>query len=697
MKKILSISLFLLCASTMLFAQSEAVIGSATSQVEDTLAFGRVVSVSKMPEPTKGFTNSSFTVFPYSSSNVYSLRGLSVVEFVNNINKGHLSPARNDIALIYGKKNPKVAIYSATKLRTFKKRVKAEGLVPVCIAYSPDSKTLTVASTDKSLYVFETQKYTLLRKVQIDCVPSKIIVSPNNFFVVAIDGHSAKVINFETGALRKNIDCGSDVTDIAFTLDGYYLGVLSKTKLSTFNGKTLEAMKEYTNVGNAIALAMNEDNKHAAIITDEEHVTVVNILQPEDHDFFDVVSKGMTSVAMVETYAGRTCVINDSHLGITFRDLGILAPNYGQLVSEELSARLALWEKRMPGESLEEYNSRVNDESRNQIRNSLRDEIVGKMASGLFDANDLSLSYDSKTQLISIGFKTMPAIALGMLAEEAHSLMKPGNISLSNPIYGINENDMIEMIYADIKNMETGKLYVYDKRAGKMNYINDNDVVDLEIVKKSSMETIKLEEIKKTVVETAQQQNLISEHTNIQVNTTPVNDIDADGNKIVNYNVSFTYEVDSMYSFKEDFPSGRYKTEMSNAAMSTLKIIKQAFETDFAEYIKAGKKVKIKITGTTDSAPVIRTIRYAGEYGDEVSHPVYQGKELQTVEVSKKTGINSNEQLALLRALGVQNYIDKNISLPDMNKEYIYNMIIAKEKGSQFRRINVVFTFIDAF
>lgn len=688
MKKIFSIGLCLLCTSIMSFAQNET----------EASTFGQVVSISQMPEQTTGFTNSSFTVFPYSTSRVYSLRGLSIVQGqVMNIRKCDLSPARNDMALLYGKKNLKVVIYSATDVNRWKKNIKAEGLVPVCLAYSPDSKTLAIASTDNYLYVFETQKYTLVRKVQINCVPSKIIVSPNNFFVVAIDGQDAKVINFETGTLRKNIKCGAEVTDIAFSLDGNLLGVLSKTKLSTFNGKTLEAMKEYTNVGNAIALAMHEDNKHAAIVTDEEHVAIVNVLNTDDHEFFNVVDGGMTRASVSEMYTGKTCIINDSRAGIMFSDLGVLEPNYGQLVSEELSARLALWEKRMPGESLEEYNSRVNDESRNQMRNSLRDEIVGKMASGLFDANDISLSYDPETQLMSIGFKKMPAIALGMLESEARSLMKPGNISLTNPVYGISDDDKIEMVYADIKNMETGKLYVYDKRAGKMNYINADDVVDLEIVKKSNMEAIKLEEIKNTVIETAKQQNLISEHTNIQVNTTPVNDIDADGNKIVNYNVSFTYEVDSMYSFKEDFPSGRYKTEMSNAAMSTLKIIKQAFETDFAEYIKAGKKVKINITGTTDSSPVNKTIRYAGEYGDDLSYPVYQGKELQTVEVSKKSGINSNEQLALLRALGVQNYIDNNISLPDMNKEYIYNMVIAKEKGSQFRRINVVFSFIDAF
>ncbi|MDO4801444.1 MAG: WD40 repeat domain-containing protein, partial [Prevotellaceae bacterium] len=419
MKKIFSIGLCLLCTSIVSFAQSEA----------GTTTFGRVVAKSQMPEQTTGFTNSSFMVFPYSPSKVYSLKGLSIVsEDITNIRKCYLSPARNDIAIIYGNKKQKVVIYSATKINIWKKNIKAEGLEPVCLAYSPDSKTLSVASTDNFLYVFETQKYTLVRKVQIDCIPSKIIVSPNNFFVVAIDGQNAKVINFETGALRKNINCSADVTDIAFSLDGNMLGVLSKTKLSTFNGKTLEAMKEYTHVGNAIALAMHDDNKHAAIVTDEEHVTIVNVLNTDDHEFFNVADGGVTTISCPTIYTGETCIINDSRAGIMFSDLGVLEPNYGQLVSEELSARLSLWEKRMPGESLEEYNSRVNDESRNQMRNTLRDEIIGKMASGLFDANDISLSYDPKTQLISIGFKKMPTITLGMLENEARSLMKPGNI-----------------------------------------------------------------------------------------------------------------------------------------------------------------------------------------------------------------------------------------------------------------------------
>ena len=66
--------------------------------------------------------------------------------------------------------------------------------------------------------------------------------------------------------------------------------------------------------------------------------------------------------------------------------------------------------------------------------------------------------------------------------------------------------------------------------------------------------------------------------------------MDANGNKILNYKVGYQYEViNKEFSAKEDFPSGGYDIERSNAAMSLMKIIKNAFEGDFSKYLSEGK------------------------------------------------------------------------------------------------------------
>ena len=129
-----------------------------------------------------------------------------------------------------------------------------------------------------------------------------------------------------------------------------------------------------------------------------------------------------------------------------------------------------------------------------------------------------------------------------------------------------------------------------------------------------------------------------------------------------------------------------------------LTIIKTAFDTEFAQYVKAGKKLKVKIRGTADATPINGTIAYDGKFGDYQMEPVYKNEELTNLTLTKATGITNNDQLAFARALGVRNHISNNIeALSQMDTEYDYYIEVANESGSQYRRISVEFVFVDAF
>ena len=68
------------------------------------------------------------------------------------------------------------------------------------------------------------------------------------------------------------------------------------------------------------------------------------------------------------------------------------------------------------------------------------------------------------------------------------------------------------------------------------------------------------------------------------------------------------------------------------------------------------------------------------------------------ITLNKKEGIGTNEQLAFARAIGVQHYIEKELSsFEKMNRDYEYHIEVSKEEGSKYRRISVHCTFIDAF
>jgi hypothetical protein len=68
------------------------------------------------------------------------------------------------------------------------------------------------------------------------------------------------------------------------------------------------------------------------------------------------------------------------------------------------------------------------------------------------------------------------------------------------------------------------------------------------------------------------------------------------------------------------------------------------------------------------------------------------------LSLTREEGIATNEQLAFARALGVKNWIEKEVTaINKMKRDYEYQIEVSSEKGSKYRRISVEYTFVDAF
>ena len=81
-----------------------------------------------------------------------------------------------------------------------------------------------------------------------------------------------------------------------------------------------------------------------------------------------------------------------------------------------------------------------------------------------------------------------------------------------------------------------------------------------------------------------------------------------------------------------------------------------------------------------------------------VDEPYYKDGNLDNITVTKESGITQNEQLALLRAAGVMDYVKNNITtLKNTNNEFEYHVEVAKERGGEYRKINIEFVIVDAF
>ena len=572
---------------------------------------------------------------------------------------------------------------------------------PIIAEYLPDGRSIAVA-TDMSLGLYDLKKLTNYATFpELPFHPEIMLSSPNGYYLAVAGGEEVVIYNIEERSVRKVLNVGEKITDIAFSPDTSDLAVLtSDGVLSLYNTRTFEFRKSVDDLGEGIACYYNFDGKYIAVATSPTNIAVINLLRDTEREYYPVEIGGVNDVLFIPNSSKETLLAYPATKKLEFILMPNLKPYYNKLIAEEIDIRMAEWEKMMPGETIDEYRQRVTAESRARQRHLFESEISTNFAGDLLSGATMSLgSYDRANGVLAIDFDTMPTIFLPISENDLLSISGIDDLSLSDVRYGVMPDDSFEIVYAKVTNSVDGKFYIYDNiERATMNYMAADDIVSLEMLQQQQMEEIKLQELREKVVAEAKSMNVISDHTNISVDSRIIPDYDANGKKILNYQVTFTYKVDPEFSSIEDFKPGKYHISESGAASSMLKIIKEAFEGDFKQYMTPGKKLNINLGGTADATPIIRGIAYDGAFGDIENEPVYCNGELTALTVTKKDGIKENEQLALTRAFAVKDYLENNVqNLNEMNRNYRYEVNVSKDKGSEFRRITVELTFIDVF
>lgn len=455
--------------------------------------------------------------------------------------------------------------------------------------------------------------------------------------------------------------------------------------------------------GKLTSPSFHPEGKYVSVVRDNKDIVIVNLKNSVVEQELSEAQPGVVGTRFFKNNQNsEVFLLSNRPYKMVFWDANGLNPFYGKIMSKEVDAKMNEWVKMMQGESMEDYAIRVNDESRLKQQQMFAQEVATELAGDRIAIDNPFIGdYDASSNMLNIGFKQLPSIALEVPAGEAEGFGDAKNLKFENAVYVLNDKDEFELAYVEVKNETTNKVYIYDNigRTKLTALEADANFVPLEIMQQATREEVQLKEIKEQVVEEKKQDKLITDNTQINVKTEVVPGVDADGKKILNYKVGYQYEViNKEFSAKEDFPSGGYNIEKSNAAMSLMKIIKNAFEGDFSKYLAEGKQVKVIITGSADASPIRGRIAYDGRYGEFTDEPYYKDGNLDNITVTKSSGITQNEQLALLRAAGVHSYIEKNVTtLNNTKNDYEYHVEVAKERGGEFRKINVEFVIMDAF
>ena len=646
--------------------------------------------------------NYNFSTYDAAGKKAYNLKGFEIAGVGGKIIDLKVNPAGASYALLFnsGKQNSlKVFdIYKSNNLLfDFKKTIS-----PVSIAYSADSRLLYVVDTYSSLKVYDSRGMQLIDQWSIPEPLFKMTTSNNGYFIAGCNGADLFVLNPTDKSVRFRETYKTSILDFSFSEDSSLLAILlADGEIVLLNTRGFTDEVPSINRPGASAVAIHPDNKYIALAKNGHEVEVVNISNPLEAASLAEPDGNVSYVRFLKDGNDNIYLTFNALKAVKYRLLRGLTPNYTKLIREEVMMRMEEWSKMAEGETEEQYLARVNDESRLLQARLFEEEIATRMADELVTRSEVRLgAYNPSSNTLSLEFDNMPPIFLNVPESEMKDFMDVANLEFRNPIYGVTAEDKFELVYANVYNKKTGKSYEFNNRERKsLDYLYVSDqFVPIELVRQSGMEEVKLTDIKNSVVKQARKDNLISEHTNINVSTNISNDVDANGKQITNYKVSFKYTVDGGYSAKEDFPAGKYKISQSNAANSLLKIVSHAFHNDFAQYVKPGKKVIIKISGSADALPIQGKILYDGSYGEFINEPYLLGKELSSISLTKADGIRTNEQLAFTRAMAVKDYICDN--LPEfraMNTDFIYSVEVSTQKGGEFRRISVEFTFVDAF
>ncbi|MBQ9639269.1 MAG: caspase family protein [Bacteroidales bacterium] len=165
----------------------------------------------------------------------------------------------------------------------------------------------------------------------------------------------------------------------------------------------------------------------------------------------------------------------------------------------------------------------------------------------------------------------------------------------------------------------------------------------------------------------------------------------------LNFVVTITYNCRNIEGASDDFAEGEYLIEHSNSAKALCKIAQDVVERECEDLFAAGKRVTVRISGSTD-AKAISHIDYGGEYGEFRYCPARFNNENVRISVSSEEGISTNAQLAYVRAQGIKDCLQKNLSLLSRTEnDYKFVTRCYEEVGAQYRRSGIELTVHAAF
>lgn len=385
-------------------------------------------------------------------------------------------------------------------------------------------------------------------------------------------------------------------------------------------------------------------------------------------------------------------------------DANNLEKRYDVIIKEYVDSRIDEWQKMGEDETYDEYAARVTNENRMRKVKEFTQFITNKLALEKYPLKCTGISkYDYNNETFELEFDSTRKIVINVPYEDSKKFNTYlDQLMFIHPKFVLNEENDFDLAYLEVQNKLTDHVYVYDKND---DYSFDPASINIEFAPiKIAQQIAQTEELLKDKLEAKTRRSYLEEilTDNVQTNVSAkaVIEEDEQGEKEINFHVEYSYEVikATIGAQTDDFPLGEYKFTSSNAAKMTLQVFKESLENELADYLVSGKKVTVKITGSTDATPVVGKIPYSGDYGLFSDEPYFLNGNLESISITPATGLTNNKQLAYLRTIGVRRFIENYIDVLKNTQNYYQHFAeLADKKGGQYRRISIELIIHNAF
>ena len=163
------------------------------------------------------------------------------------------------------------------------------------VAFSADSKRLALSTMHVEVYeVADWQP--ILRSTDYDTVIDKVLIDPDGDLVIAVNQHSARVIDVESGREIRRISHDDTVWDVAISADGEHVATAGGDATATLWSVRSDREVRIPHAGRVAQVRFTQDGRHLLTVSAERTVRVWSV--PDGREVARVSSPFETQTAV---------------------------------------------------------------------------------------------------------------------------------------------------------------------------------------------------------------------------------------------------------------------------------------------------------------------------------------------------------------------------------------------------------------